>query len=523
MKHLKKIMSLILTAIMVIAMCVPVMADDSNYIITINDNDKAVESFAAYQVFKGEISGGKLINIDWGKNISNQGKTALLRFGKAEDETAYADAAELAAALNKTNVKAFADEVSKYIEGSGIANVKNESSNTNTISVPKADAGYYFIKNTGNAGQGKAYTKFVMKVVADAEFTPKTDVPSFEKKIKDTNDTTGDTSGWQDSADYDIGDQVPFQLKGIVASNYDDYKTYYFAFHDKEEKVKVTDAEGNESEVPVLNFNANSVKVAVDGKELSKDKYNLVTKTKDGCTFEVVFNNLKDISAVKKSSVITVDYTSELTANANIGSQGNINQAKLEFSNNPNNEQGGKPDTGETPWDNVIVFTYKVVINKVDGDNNNAPLSGAEFTLSKKLKDGSKKDIAVVKNTAGTKFTFSGLDDGDYVLTETTTPSGYNTIAPITFKVTAAHDIVWTTQKRDVVLTSLSGNKFEGEITLVADKKEGSLTSDVVNKSGSTLPSTGGIGTTIFYVVGVILMLGAGVLLVTKKRMSANR
>ena len=243
---------------MVIAMCVPVMADDSNYIITINDNDKAVESFAAYQVFKGEISGGKLINIDWGKNISNQGKTALLKFGKAEGETAYADAAELAAALDNTNVKAFADEVSKYIEGSGIANVKNESSNT--ISVPKADAGYYFIKNTGDAGQGKAYTKFVMKVVADAEFTPKTDVPSFEKKIKDTNDTTGDTSGWQDSADYDIGDTIPFQLKGTVASNYDDYKTYYFAFHDQEETS--------------LTFDARSVVVKVDGTDRKSTRLN---------------------------------------------------------------------------------------------------------------------------------------------------------------------------------------------------------------------------------------------------------
>ena len=74
-----------------------------------------------------------------------------------------------------------------------------------------------------------------------------------------------------------------------------------------------------------------------------------------------------------------MDYKSTLNSNAVLGEEGNVNKAKLEYSNNPNDSQGGK---GSTPWDNVIVFTYKVVINKVDGDNNNAPLSGAEFTLS---------------------------------------------------------------------------------------------------------------------------------------------
>lgn len=269
-----------------------------------------------------------------------------------------------------------------------------------------------------------------------------------------------------------------------------------------------------------MTFDESTVEVSVDGTKIASNLYELKTSNTDKCTFEVVFADLKTIDSVHAGSVITVDYKSTLNSNAVLGEEGNVNKAKLEYSNNPNDSQGGK---GSTPWDNVIVFTYKVVINKVDGDNANAPLSGAEFTLSKKLKNGSIKDIAVVKNTAGTEFTFSGLDDGDYVLTETTTPSGYNTIDPITFTVTADHDIVWTTQDRNKVLTSLSGNKVKGEITLTADKKKGSLTSDVVNKSGSTLPSTGGIGTTIFYVVGVILMLGAGVLLVTKKRMSSNR
>ena len=196
------------------------------------------------------------------------------------------------------------------------------------------------------------------------------------------------------------------------------------------------------------------------------------------------------------------------------------------FSNNPKNEQVGKPDKpGETPWDNVIVFTYKVVVNKVD--EKQEPLKGAEFTLSKKLKDGTTKDIAVVKGDNGTSFTFRGLDDGDYILRETKTPAEYNTMKDITFTVTANHEIQWPEDKvRTDILTSLTGNAASGEITFSpvnGTEEEGNaanagLSTTVINKKGSSLPSTGGIGTTIFYVVGGILMAGAAVLLITKRR-----
>ena len=189
------------------------------------------------------------------------------------------------------------------------------------------------------------------------------------------------------------------------------------------------------------------------------------------------------------------------------------------FSNNPNSDQIGKPDKpGETPWDNVIVFTYQVVVNKraesVDGDK----LSGAEFTLEKELKDGSKKTITVVKSDDGTSFTFKGLDDGKYILTETKTPNEYNSIDPIEFTVKADHTITWDGTNRTGVLTSLTGNQEDGKITFAPKEDKSELVTNVVNKKGSTLPSTGGIGTTIFYVVGAILMVGAAVLLITKRR-----
>ena len=494
MKHLKKIVSLLLTAVMVLAMCIPVMADDAatvatTYTITAPDNGHTYE---IYQIFTGDYdpTAKNLSNIKWG--INGTGTT-----GEAVDTTVLA-------ALTAVNSKSNTEKLETII---GYVSLKNPVATIGgTVKTYSAVPGYYLIKDKdGSVSGNDAYTKYIVEVVADITITPKADVPDFEKKIKDTNDTTGDTSGWQDSADYDIGDQVPFKLEGTVASNYADYKTYYFAFHDVEE--------------PGLTFNVGSVKVYVNGNQITSG-YQVVTDTTDGCTFEVVFENLKNIKAVEAGSKVTVEYTSLLNDQAVLGSHGNVNKAKLEFSNNPNNEQSGKPDKGETPWDNVIVFTYKVVINKTN--EKGAALTGAEFTLTKELSDGSKKTIAVVKSNEDTTFTFNGLDDGRYTLKETQTPSGYNTISDITFTVNADHTITWDGTNRDSVLEKLNGNKVTGEINLTPDKTKGSLSANVVNKKGSTLPSTGGIGTTIFYVVGVVLMLGAGVLLITKRRMSAK-
>lgn len=169
--------------------------------------------------------------------------------------------------------------------------------------------------------------------------------------------------------------------------------------------------------------------------------------------------------------------------------------------------------------DQVVVNKYA---NSVAEDNK---LTGAEFTLSKKLKDGTSKVITAVKSEEGTRFTFKGLDDGEYTLTETVTPEGYNTIDPITFNVSADHEITWDgTGNRNDLLNSLTGNEVTGEITFAKNANvNGSLVTDIINKSGTVLPSTGGMGTTVFYVVGGGLMAVAVVLLVTKKRMENKR
>lgn len=502
-KAMKKLMAALLAVAMVCAMAIPAFADGSSststaavikYTITAPKNGHTYE---IYQIFTGDydpLQPSMLANIKWGKNGTG---TA----GDAVEQTVL-DA--LSAVASSASDKAKLDVIENYVklDTTPVAIVTNGSS-------VEVVGGYYLIKDKdGSLSGSEPYTTYLVSVVGHVTINPKSSaVPEFKKKLKDTNDSTGDTTGWQDSADYDIGDDIPFRLQGTVPEDYDSYKTYYYAFHDVEEKG--------------LTFDPSSVEVHLgdeNGAIIPNTDYKVLAK-KDGttsdteCTFEIVFDDLKKVSGVTADSTITVTYKSQLNDSAVLGAQGNVNKAKLEYSNNPRGN-----GTGTTPWDNVIVFTYKVVVNKVDQAGD--PLEGAQFTLTKKTKNGTDVVKTMDVNTTLTQFTLSGLDDGEYTLTETVTPAHYNTISPITFTVTADHKIDWDSiSTRDNVLTSLSGEKKVGEITFNVDKKAGTLTTDVVNNIGTTLPGTGGIGTTIFYVIGGGLMVAAAILLITKKRM----
>lgn len=498
-KAMKKLMAALLAVAMVCAMAIPAFADGSSststaavtkYTITAPKNGHTYE---IYQIFTGDydaLQPSMLTNIKWGKNGTG---TA----GDAVEQTVL-DA--LSAVASSASDKAKLDVIENYVklDTTPVAIVTNGSS-------VEVVGGYYLIKDKdGSVPSSETYTPYIVSVVGNVTIEPKSnEVPKFTKKLKDTNDTTGVITGWQDSADYDIDDKIPFRLQGTVSKDFDSYKTYYYAFHDVEEKG--------------LTFDPSSVKVFVGdeetGTKIDASNYTVVTNPADGCTFEIVFDDLKKVSGVTANSIITVTYKSQLNGNAVLGEHGNVNKAQLEYSNNPRGD--GK---GETPWDNVIVFTYKVVVNKIDQAGD--PLEGAQFTLTKKTKNGTDVVKTMDVNTTLTQFTLSGLDDGEYTLTETVTPAHYNTISPITFTVTADHKIDWDSiSTRDNVLTSLSGEKKVGEITFNVDKKAGTLTTDVVNNIGTTLPGTGGIGTTIFYVIGGGLMVAAAILLITKKRM----
>ena len=494
MKHAKKLASLLMALVMVLGMSVgttvTAFAEGTTYSITINNSTEG-HTYEAYQIFTGDLStketGEKVLsNIVWGSSVSEAGKTAL------------GDAAAKAETLKtEADAKAFAKAVVPYLT--------TAAGSTSTVTDGKyvisgLEAGYYLIKDQDNSLTGDdAYTEFILKVVSNTTATPKSDTSTVEKKVKDTNDSTGVTSDWQDSADYDIGDSVPFQLQATLADNVSAYTTYKVVFHDTLSKG--------------LTYN-NDAKVYIDGKETNGFTVTPTVNNDGTTTLTVSCADVKALGA-GNSSVITVEYTATLNGNAVIGSTGNTNKVNLEYSNNPNKSEAGNNETGNTPEDTVVVFSYKTVINKVDGNGDS--LTGAEFTLEKYNNETRAWEAKqVVKNEDGTTFTFSGLDDGNYRLTETKTPAGYNTIEAIYFTITTDEEHT----ELIATIVDTEGNVIaNSDFSFTVSYGNGSLSADVVNQAGSILPSTGGMGTTLLYIIGAILVVGAGVLLVARRRM----
>ncbi len=501
MKLFKKLASFILAFAMVMAIAMPsvVMAADGKSTITI-DGATAGSEYVAYKLFDATDDG----NGHFSYTVNSKYEAVL------KEVTGKTSGAEIVKYLNgiKDNaaaVREFADKV--YAKVKDMA-VDYTATNGKFVNV---DQGYYLIAQT-QTGTNEAYSLVMLGTAGKNALTvtPKTGVPTFEKKIKEKNDSTGVESDWQDASDYDIGDKVPFKLTGTVSDKYDNYKTYYYAFHDKMDDT--------------LQFNADSVVVKIDGVVVDKSKYTLNTTTSDGCTFEVVFNDLKTVSPTKPGKV-TVEYTATLKENAKLGSEGNFNKGKLEFNNNPYYEGEGKPEkTGETPWDEVVVFTYKLIANKTDGQGQ--PLAGAGFTLYKFNKD-TNDYVEVKKIEAGetTTFEFTGADAGKYKLVETTVPDGYNKADDLVFEVKGTYEAVNNDDPLKAPrLTKLeifdeNGNSITGEgKVFTTNLAAGTATTNIKNLTGSELPSTGGMGTTVLYAAGTLMILAAAAFLVMKKK-----
>lgn len=501
MKLFKKLASFILAFAMVMAIAMPsvVMAVDGKSSITINEATTDSQ-YVAYKLFDATDDGKDHFSYTVNSKYEDVLKEVTGKTTGAEI-VKYLDSIKNKAA----DVREFADKV--------YAKVKDMPADYTATSGKFADVdqGYYLIAQT-KVGTTEAYSLVMLGTAGKKELkvTPKTGVPTFEKKIKEKNDSTGQETGWQDASDYDIGDDVPFKLTGTVSDKYDNYKTYYYAFHDKMDDT--------------LQFNADSVVVKINGTVVEKSKYTLVTSPTDKCTFEVVFNDLKKVSP-KKPENVTVEYTAKLMGTAKLGSEGNFNRGKLEFNNNPYYEGDGKPETpGKTPWDEVVVFTYKLIANKTDGQGN--PLAGAGFTLYKY--DAEKKDYKEVQNIeAGTttKFEFTGADAGKYKLVETTVPDGYNKADDLVFVVKGTYEAVNNDDPLKAPrLTNLeifdeNDNSITGENKVFTTNLEHSTaTTNIKNLTGSELPSTGGMGTTVLYAAGTLMILAAAAFLVMKKK-----
>lgn len=500
-KVLKGLVAVVSTAAMAIAGfagAASATAADTNYDITVPSTD--THTYSVYQVFTGDLSKGTLSNIKAGQNF-NKNNTA--------SKSAADAAAEIAQGTYANNTEKLA-AITPYVDLTGTA--FGEVSANTALSAP---AGYYLLKDKDAVTGDDAATLFIVQVNGPVIVNRKADKPTFEKKVKDVNDSTGDKNDWQDSADYDVNDKVPFQLTATLPMNDTDfaaYETYKLVFHDQQSAG--------------LTFNKDSVVVKYNGdvheeKTLGADSYTVTENPEDKDTFDITIADAKSIKDAEGNAInvaaggeFTVEYTSTLNKGAVIGADGNPNEASLEFSNNPN--VGGESNTGKTPTDKVIVFTYQLDINKTFNggtpDGNDLP----KFKLYKF--DSTTNDYTIdrgevtITKTEGDKYTasFKHVDDGNYKLVETKTPAGFNTAADTTFTITADHDVT----SPDPKLTRLTIGTKPG------DTIAGTVVADVVNQKGSNLPSTGGMGTTVLYAAGaaIVLVAAFGIAFAVRRR-----
>lgn len=510
-------------------------AENTISFVNATGGDATTHTYQAYMIFSGTATANgfgiaaELQDIQWAKP---EGAADFLQALKNDatigsDFTDCTTAAAVASVLKGFNTdsveaKAFADLA---IANKDKLKAVGEAGSTITAT----EDGYYVIEETSvSAGTGTmtAHLLGVYDASAGAAITVKSELPTFQKKIMDKNDSgTNDGStndAWQDSADHDFGDAVPFQLTGTLPDDYATYKQYKMVFHDNlqdgvygaPENIKVYYKHGENGVVAI-----DAANYTVSKPDTADDAFTATHGDKT-CNLEVNIGNLKTATGdvtLEAGDQIIVEYQAELLTTAKIGEEGNWNSGYLEYSNNPYHTGDGDT-TSKTPEDLVVDFTYQLSVDKVDNALN--ALEGAGFTLFKY--NGTTYEKVGTEITGVTKFEFKGVDAGQYKLVETTTPKGFNTANDLEFIVKAEHDETADTPaltKLDVTNlegTSIAGNKGSG--TFSVTKKDGLAATQVINNSGSQLPSTGGIGTTMFYVGGGVLVAGAGVILIAKKR-----
>lgn len=500
---MKKVISLVLCLMLVMSLATTAFAADISF-----TGGATGAEYSAYKLLNSTDGGsGKFAY------TLNEKYTDILQ--TLTDKTEQEDIIAYITALGTDGIGDFANSVFGAIKTAGL----DADYETSTNIIEGAAQGYYLIAETklGTHPSGATDTFSLIMVDTlgqeDITITTKESVPSIEKEVKEVNDSTG-TSHWGESADYDIGDTIEFRLDATVSSKYEQYKRYEYKI------VDTMDAG--------LTYNED-LKITIGGVDVT----NSFTITLTGNGFEA-FANLKDIDAAENNveinghTVIKATYSATLNENAKKGVEGNKNNVHLEYQNNPYTEEAGEP-AGKTPDDTTIVFTFDGIVNKVD--NMGTPLAGAGFTLFKYIESSNSWVQIGDEITGVTTFEFKGLDAGEYKLSETTVPAGYNRIDDFEFTIEG----VYNTETDPVTLTDLVVKNAMGDVisssavledasratpAFVTNVNAGSVTTDVVNNAGSELPETGGIGTTLFYVFGSIMFVGAAVLLVTKKRIA---
>lgn len=536
---MKKIISLLIAITMICTLATVAFAEDG-YTIKI-ESQTTGHSYEAYQVFTGNLDGDVLTDITWGAGVD--GTALLAELNKVAAYASCTSAADVAEVLkefgdNSAEIDAFAAIAAKHLSTTFAASTASDTTYTIEVSAP----GYYLVKDQDGslAGEWDAYTKFILKVVKDVEVTAKMDIPALDKWV--WNDDKVGGADWDDYSDYGISDTVPFKLLGTLPENLLDYSKYTYIFHD-------TLSAG-------LDFDEGSVVVTLD----TLDGTNITeffTVTEENGKLTIAADDLLQIEGINKDNDIVVYYTATLDTDAIIGNPGNPNEVYLEYANNPNwvgsgeggdqpggdqpggdqpggDQPGGDtPPTGQTPEVEVLVFTFELDVEKIDAESKEA-LEGAEFALYDA--EGNyvvlNEDLTIAgwtedKTQATTMisdengcFKVVGIEPGTYYLEETKAPEGYNKLAEA-IKIVIKAEYAENAEGLEQV-TSLTISVNDGEPVESSHANKDIVDMQVENKSGAVLPSTGGIGTTIFYVLGGLLLVGTAVLLVTKKRLGAE-
>lgn len=511
MKHVKKILCLMLALVLVLGMGVTVLAAetgnmDQTYTILVPEDD--THTYVVYQIFTGDYDAGSdvLSNIRWGRDSRNYAATKEIQDLVSSD--ILKELENKAGSSDKDKLALITTYWDKDSAGQEIPETKK-------LTVP---AGYYLIKDKDKTVTGDdAYTAYIVQVAGDdVTISRKAAKPTVDKQVADDSDAAEE--GWNETADYAIGESFQFKLTAAVPvdKNLAVYETYKLVFHDtmsdgvtfeKIDNVKVNDTF-------VTDYSCTAI------------------ADQNGGSWTLTIEDLKAVNGVdlgNSAIIVEVLYSAHLNESAVVnkeggnGLTGNNNAVELEYSNNPNAE-----GTGKTEKDTVFVFTYESDHTKIDGSSEDKiALQGVTFKLYSDKDCESEVSLIYDENKSayrpvmtgetGTemtsdadgKFNIIGLDAGIYYLKEIQELPGYNKLdGPVEITISA-------TRPENAGGTG-------ADLTLTRTKTDNKDSLEIENYKGSVLPETGGIGTTIFYVLGSILVLGCGVILITRKRMSKS-
>lgn len=523
-KTIKKLLAALLAVAMVCAMAIPAFAYNPG---ETKENLNGTHGYSAFQIFKGVISKDNptLSGVDWGQNIT---EPDIFLANLKNDPTigekfeTAATAQEVLAVISQwsnsdDNSIAFARVVCSYLYPN--ADAKPEpviTDHTGGINIPKS--GYYLIVDTTYFNPGDyyhAYNSFFLLNVPQVPYVVpinrKVVKPTVEKEVYDNQDGANE-AGFGSSADHAINEEFQFKLTATLPANpdraYDYYDEYMVTFCDTLSAGITFDR----WDTVVINNGGADIPIPAENYYSDASNQDLTLSIEDVKTCAPGLN-------LNNGATITVTYTAHLNEKAYVNTAGgasnteNKNSVYLIYSNNPRSSAF----FDRTPESAVCVYTYQLNNTKYhDDDTQGNELEGAGFKLYSDadcknevelyqdgefyypIKNATGKEAVEMKSAANGQFNVKGLDAGTYYLKETTPPKDYNACADKKIVISATHT------EYNVILSG-----------------ESNLNNKIINKKagGITLPSTGGIGTTIFYVVGGGLMVAAIVLLVTKKRM----